>query len=314
MSVRKTKSNMLLNITVPRKARGKSPEKQVPEKRAGPLPRIRRDIFEDPVRSAEKKDTLWNRFAGQFKKPGDGTWAATAGVAASVPAVLMGAAAVSPQASAVNPQESNNDNVRTDENSPVEIADEVLNGTSRNERATPQEFPPPGTFAEKTWNKVDRNRNGSINSAEIKKYLSSVGVSPGFLGLVHKQAASEVMKMADLNKDGKVSKFEVKSVIKKELRDDEFDAQGKVKPEVIEKGFKKLDSNRSGAVSKSELEAVVKKTMASNSMFGGTIASIARKIGMDVLDANKSGAISRTEFESAAKDLAAIRASVLDSN
>ena len=313
MSVRKTQSTKPISNVVPRKAENLTPTKKKPEAKER-LPRNSRDSFQTDGVPKEKANTVWNRFSSQFKKPGDGTWAATIGASATVPAVMMGAAAVSPQAAAINPQTDVNNHVNADENTPVEIADEVLNGTSRNERPAPQEFPPPGTFAEKTWNKVDRNRNGSIDSAEVKKYLSSVGVSPGFLGLVHKQAASEVMKMADLNRDGKVSKSEVKAVVKKELRNDEFDAQGNVKPEVIEKGFKELDSNRSGSVSKSELEAAVKKAMASNSMFGGTIASIARKIGMDVLDTNKSGSISRTEFESVAKDLAAIRASVLDSN
>jgi len=283
------------------------------EKAKSSIPRNSRDDFESP-KPTPSRNTLWSRFKGQFKKPSSSSSAVTtAGMIGAAPAVMLGASGLVATNSASRTGIDVGTNVNFDENTPSRFAAAELHNNPANPTSEPQEFPPPDTFAARTWNKIDSNRSGLITKDEIAKYLNKVGVEPGFLGLVHRQATSEVMKMVDANKDGKISKQEIKKIVKKEIKADEFDEQGRIKPDLVDKAFKEMDTNRSGVVTVPEFEKAVKKAMNSNSLFQSTIASIARKIGMDVLDTDRDGRLTRQEFEKAAQDLAKIHASILGS-
>ena len=268
------------------------------------IPRANKPAEQDI--KAETAGKRWNKFAGNSLS--SRAWLGAAGAAALAPAMLMApgaGATVSSSSGAAQAGPINNDT-----NTPVSVAADTLGVTNPEPVEDKPVFPPPGTFAERAWNKVDRNRDGGINSGEIKSYLGRVGVSAGFLGSVHNQAASAAMKEADLNRDGKISKNEIGGLIAKVDVGDVLDENGRVKPELVNQAFSKIDTNSSNAISASELEKHINKNLPEDTWFKSTVASAARKIGMDVLDTNRDKVISRAEFDQSVQDLQKIRASV----
>ena len=256
--------------------------------------------------ATEKAGSAWSKFTGSFSS--SSAWYGAAGAAALAPAMLM-----APGADAV--VANTNGTVRdgvvdTDTGTPVSVAADTLGTTENQETNEKPVFPPPGTFAERAWNRVDRNRNGSINGTEIKNYLSRVGVSGGFLGSVHNQAVSAAMKEADLNGDSKISKKEISGLIANIDVGDVLDENGRVKPELADRAFAKIDTNSSNAISASELEKHINKTLPEETWFKSTVASAARKIGMDMLDTNRDKVISKAEFDQTVQDLQKVKASV----
>jgi Ca2+-binding EF-hand superfamily protein len=326
MSVRKTNhtkhQTQLSAKPVQNAARGRSSSATATKSRARtsankeqprtqtPMPRASRDAYGAREASADRSNTWWNQLGKTFQTPKNKSVLNTAGIVAAAPAVMLGAGGLSPAASPHGTDAEPDGRVGFDDSTPVAVADEVINGSNRRSATAPEDFPPSDTFAARTWNKIDRNRSGAITKDEIGKYLTSVGVKPGFLGLVHGQATSEAMKMLDSNNDAKITKSEVVKVIKKELKAEEFGPNGLLKPELVDKAFKEMDSNGSSVITGAEFEKAVAKSMKSNSMFKSTVTSIARKIGMDVLDTNRDGRLTRQEFDKAAADVAKIRASI----
>ncbi|MEE2902208.1 MAG: hypothetical protein VYC39_07745 [Myxococcota bacterium] len=268
------------------------------------MPRSKR-TSEANDRTAEA-GSAWRKFTSSLSS--SRALYGAAGVAALAPTMLMAPGAGDVTTRAEEPERDVT--VEADTSTPVSIAADTIGDDTRRDGDEKPAFPPPGTFAERAWNRVDRNNSGSINGSEIKNYLGRVGVSAGFLGGVHNQAVSTAMKEADLNGDQKISKKEISGLIANIDFGDVLDENGHIKPELSDEAFAKIDVNASNTISSSELEKHINKALPQDSWFKSTVASAARKIGMDIFDTDRDKVISRVEFDKIVEDLQKIKASV----
>ena len=85
-----------------------------------------------------------------------------------------------------------------------------------------------------------------------------------------------------------------------------FDAEGKIRPDLVDEVFAKMDKNSSGTISRKEIESSALENMPKGTKHKDTKAEVAGKLGLDALDFDKSGDITRAELLKAAEDVAAI--------
>jgi len=250
--------------------------------------------------------SAWRKFTGDFSS--SRALYGAAGVAVLAPSMVMapGASDVTTRAEEPAPDVP----VDADMSTPISVAAETIGIAQGRDADEKLAFPPSGTFAERAWSRVDRNKNGSISGSEIKNYLGRVGVSAGFLGGVHNQAVSTAMKEADFNGDRKISKKEISGLIANIDVGDVLDENGRIKPELSDEAFAKIDGNASNTISSSELEKHITAVLPEDTWFKSTVASAARKIGMDIFDTDHDKVISRAEFDQIVQDLQKIKASV----
>lgn len=164
-----------------------------------------------------------------------------------------------------------------------------------------------GPTVQSIFNRIDRNGDGALTRAEVKKMVEDAKVGGGLLGGVKvNQATDAFMERLDANKDGQVSLQEVGDQLKELVQSLGKNVPGKSIPEIAAEWFNTADTSRDGKLSPSEVKAPVKKALedAGQSM-ADLKADIAAKIAVHLLDENRSGQVDRSELDSLAKDIEA---------
>ena len=164
----------------------------------------------------------------------------------------------------------------------------------------------PRTF-DRLFERMDRDKNGTVSQGEVKKHLKDAGVKAGPFGMVHSKASEAFIDNLDKNKSEGVSWNEFRGVAKDLMPADIKDAQGRIDPRLADAAFTELDANKDGSVSKDELKTATLNQLPESQSYRSRIAEVAAKLGMDALDTDRDGAIERPEFDEAvqhASDLA----------
>ena len=166
-----------------------------------------------------------------------------------------------------------------------------------------------GTFIHDLFVRINQNKDTGIDRDEVIAHLKRVGIKGGFLGMVHSGVADAFLENLDTNKDEKVTWEEFYGVAATVMPAEIFDAEGKIRPDLIDEVYAKLDTDNSGGVSRKEIEASALANMPEDTSHKGTKAGVAGKLGIDALDFDKSGDITKAELLKAAEDVARIMGS-----
>lgn len=166
----------------------------------------------------------------------------------------------------------------------------------------------PSTFFADLFKRLDRSRDGALDRAEVIAQLKSVGVSGGLFGIVHKKVADQFIEALDTSKDGKVTKAEFHGVARQLLPADLFDAEGRVRPDLVQETFRAIDQNGDGRITVKELERAVLGKLPPSTEHKEILAEVASKLGVDALDLDRDGGVSQSELGEAALATAELRA------
>jgi Ca2+-binding EF-hand superfamily protein len=166
----------------------------------------------------------------------------------------------------------------------------------------------PSTFFEDLFKRLDRSKDKSLDRNEVIAHLKSVGVSGGLFGIVHKKVADKFIDALDSSRDGKVTLAEFHGVAKQLLPADLFDAEGRVRPDLVEETFRAIDRDGDKKITVKELELAVLAKLPPGTDHREVLAEVASKLGVDALDLDKSGGVSQDELAEAARATAELRA------
>ncbi len=162
------------------------------------------------------------------------------------------------------------------------------------------------TFLTDLFARIAANRDKGIDRKEVIAHLKRVGIGGGLFGIVHSKVSTQFMEQLDKNKDEKVTWEEFHAVASQVMPADIFDAQGQVRPELVDQVFAAMDLNKDGGVTREELEKTTLDKLPEDTSHKGTVAEVAAKLGIDALDLNKDGKITKNELLEAARAVAAL--------
>ena len=157
------------------------------------------------------------------------------------------------------------------------------------------------------FNRVDVNRDGSLDRAEVKKFVEDADVGSGLFGGKKVNGATDAFVDAfDGNKDGRVGWEEFQAKGQSLIPGAAKDATPAQVQEAADKLVARADTNGDGNVTRDELKGIIEPELEkANVSMAGTKAEIGAKLGVAMLDADGNGSISRGEVDSLAKDVAA---------
>ncbi len=159
---------------------------------------------------------------------------------------------------------------------------------------------PINNFAQRTFQRVDANGNGSLSRGEIKEHLGNVGVGGGlFGGVIKNKAADAFVDQFDGNNDSRVSWQEFQGQAASLMPQGIRDADGRINRTLANRTFEGMDSNGNGSLSVSELQSTLRRELPRDTDHRSTVAEIGAKLGVDALDEDRNGSVSRTEFDGA---------------
>ncbi|MEW5853317.1 MAG: EF-hand domain-containing protein [Myxococcota bacterium] len=156
------------------------------------------------------------------------------------------------------------------------------------------------------FNRVDVNRDGALDKAEVKKFVEDAKVGEGmFAGKKVSGAVDAFMDTFDTDKNGKVGWDEFAAKGQNLIPGAAKDATPADVVRAADDLVTKADANHDGAVVKDELKDMIEPQLeAAGVSMSGTKADIAAKIGVHALDDNGDGKITRDETRSLATDVA----------
>ena len=164
------------------------------------------------------------------------------------------------------------------------------------------------SFLPDLFARLDANHDKGIDRAEVIRHLKNVGIGGGFLGVIHSTAADKFIEKLDTNGDKRVTWAEFQGVAQQVLPATIFDAEGNVRPELVDQVYAELDKNKDAGVTLGELKTAAGKQVPADTTLRDTVIDIAAKLGLDALDTNRNGLIEKLELELAARSVADLRA------
>ena len=204
----------------------------------------------------------------------------------------IGAAAITPSLIVMAPGAQAMENLASPTNFQPRV--ENTNYTIASARTAP--------FYERTFTKMDRNGDGSIEHEEIVDYMKSINIDGGFLGLVHSEGANAILENVDKNGSNSITKDEMMRIAGAIDGTEEF-----FNPQSAPEAFRTLDRNNDGKVTIAEMSAGIKTRLDDSVPFKSTIAESAGKMIVDIFDSNKDKTVDMNEMSQAANEAEAVR-------
>ena len=157
------------------------------------------------------------------------------------------------------------------------------------------------------FNRVDTNRDGSLERAEVKKFVEDAGVDSGLFGGKKVSGATDAfVDTFDGDKNGNVSWQEFQAKGQSLIPGAAKDATPAQVQEAADKLVSRADANGDATVSRDELKNLIEPELEKAGVgMAGTKAEIGAKLGVAMLDENRDGNISKAEVDSLAKDVSA---------
>ncbi|MEE2903789.1 MAG: EF-hand domain-containing protein [Myxococcota bacterium] len=204
----------------------------------------------------------------------------------------IGAAAITPSLIVMAPGAQAMENLASPTNFQPRV--ENTNYTIASARTAP--------FYERTFTKMDRSGDGSIEHAEIVDYMKSINIDGGFLGLVHSEGANAILENVDKNGSNSITKDEMMRIAGAIDGTEEF-----FNPQSAPEAFRTLDRNNDGKVTIAEMSAGIKSRLDDSVPFKSTIAESAGKMIVDIFDSNNDKTVDMNEMSQAANEAEAVR-------